>query len=346
MHPRTLRIIDANLNRICEGLRVLEDVARFVNDDRESSRQYKTIRHDLRRAGGKLGISLEKSRDAAHDIGSDFDMTHQHQDYTSIIRANSKRVEEGLRVLEELSKLPDMAGLLAGEELKKHRYAVYTLSQALILSTLHSSSSRAIHGLYAIIKCNKPVTKDLLPFCEEAISAGAGIIALSGKLAGLNTSKSIEILNELKQLCANKQALFVLHDHIDLALSVKPHGICLENSAVESDTLRKALPENTLTGKHLHQQVIPSKSTGKGFDFLLVSGGFAIVKKITGMKAASRNILPALIAVIDDPSTLDVDELGHSEMDCVALDISLSENRAAINKIRNMRERIENKEHL
>ena len=134
VHHRTLRIIDANLNRVCEGLRVLEDVARFVVEDRGSSRQYKSIRHDLRQAGSKLGLELEKSRDAENDIGADFDLTHSHPDYPAIIRANSKRVEEGLRVLEEVAKLPDLSGALPGETLKKHRYSIYTLSRNLILS--------------------------------------------------------------------------------------------------------------------------------------------------------------------------------------------------------------------
>lgn len=134
VHQQTLRIIDANLNRVCEGLRVLEDIARFVIEDEDSSRQYKAIRHELRQAGSKLGISLERSRDAAGDIGADFDLTHSHRNFTSIIRANSKRVEEGLRVLEELSKLADLSGLLEDNTLKKYRYKVYSLSKALILS--------------------------------------------------------------------------------------------------------------------------------------------------------------------------------------------------------------------
>jgi len=134
VHLRILRIIDANLNRICEGLRVLEDVARFIIDDREASRKFKSIRHDLRQAGSRLGISLEKSRDAENDVGADFDLTYRHEDFSSVIRANSKRAEEGLRVLEELSKLPGVSELLPGEMLKKHRYTVYTLSKELILA--------------------------------------------------------------------------------------------------------------------------------------------------------------------------------------------------------------------
>ena len=133
-HQQILRIIDANINRICEGLRVLEDIARFVIDDKDSSRQYKTIRHELRQTGNKLGIVLEKSRDADGDIGADFDLSHSYQDFSSVIRANSKRVEEGLRVLEELSKLPDLSGTLEGKILKKYRYTVYTLSRDLVLS--------------------------------------------------------------------------------------------------------------------------------------------------------------------------------------------------------------------
>lgn len=138
VHHRILRIIDANLNRICEGLRVLEDVARFVLEDIDSSRQCKSIRHDLRQAGNKLGLNLEKSRDAENDIGADFDLTHSHPDFESIVRANAKRVEEGLRVLEEISKLPDVSVFLADEVLKKHRYSLYTISQKLILSLEHT----------------------------------------------------------------------------------------------------------------------------------------------------------------------------------------------------------------
>ena len=134
VHQQTLRIIDANLNRICEGLRVLEDIARFVVEDKNSSRQYKAIRHELRQTGNKLGIVLEKSRDADGDIGADLDLPHNYRDFSSVIRANSKRVEEGLRVLEELSKLTDLSGILAGETLKKYRYSVYTLSKDLILA--------------------------------------------------------------------------------------------------------------------------------------------------------------------------------------------------------------------
>lgn len=133
MHPQILRIIDANINRICEGLRVLEDIARFINNDPVSSRKFKSIRHAIRSLGNELGSGLESSRDAENDIGAGHDITKVHHDLPSLIRANSKRAEEGLRVIEELAKLPEMAGAVQSSELKKYRYSIYTLSKDLIL---------------------------------------------------------------------------------------------------------------------------------------------------------------------------------------------------------------------
>ena len=45
----TLRIIDANINRAGEGLRFLEEIARFVLDDAALSQQLKNMRHETLR---------------------------------------------------------------------------------------------------------------------------------------------------------------------------------------------------------------------------------------------------------------------------------------------------------
>ncbi len=50
MSGQTLRIIDANLNRLGEGLRLLEEIARFMLDDAALTQQLKTMRHELIRS--------------------------------------------------------------------------------------------------------------------------------------------------------------------------------------------------------------------------------------------------------------------------------------------------------
>ena len=132
MHQQILRIIDANVNRISEGLRVLEDVARFVVEDVELSRLLKTIRHQLNSSMEEIGLHVIGTRDAEGDVGANFDVIHDHRDLSSIIRANAKRAQEGIRVLEELSKLPELKTLLSTPVLKEARYKIYALEKILV----------------------------------------------------------------------------------------------------------------------------------------------------------------------------------------------------------------------
>lgn len=131
MQQQILRIIDANINRISEGLRVLEDIARFVVEDEEISRQFKTIRHQLNGLVQEIGLHVIETRDAVGDVGATFDVIHDHRNLSSIIRANAKRAQEGIRVLEELSKLPELKVLLSSTSLKESRYKVYALEKIL-----------------------------------------------------------------------------------------------------------------------------------------------------------------------------------------------------------------------
>jgi thiamine-phosphate pyrophosphorylase len=129
---RIHRTIDANLNRVSEGLRVLEDIARFIIEDKDSSREIKSRRHFFSKLARSENLTLIESRNAESDIGAERDLTDQHKDLVSVIHANSKRVQEGIRVLEELVKLPELGKLCSFSELRKQRYAIYTLEQSLI----------------------------------------------------------------------------------------------------------------------------------------------------------------------------------------------------------------------
>jgi thiamine-phosphate pyrophosphorylase len=132
VHHRILRTIDANINRVSEGLRVLEDVSRFIIEDADLSGRLKSMRHMLNQFARDMGHGLVENRDAAGDIGAGTDLTHVHEDLMSLVRANSKRVQEGLRVLEEMSKLPEVNGSLSAVKLKECRYSVYSIEKSLV----------------------------------------------------------------------------------------------------------------------------------------------------------------------------------------------------------------------
>ena len=105
---QTLRIIDANLNRIGEGLRVLEDLARLLLNDVELSRQLKNMRHEMVRGDWSLQQQFLQSRDSEGDVGINLKASGEdkQRELAETVVANARRVQEALRVIEELGILP------------------------------------------------------------------------------------------------------------------------------------------------------------------------------------------------------------------------------------------------
>jgi thiamine-phosphate pyrophosphorylase len=127
-----LRILDANANRAREGLRVLEDVARFVLDHEALRERAKACRHEItRQVAGLGGVSAGRGRESEGDVGRHgFGGDEARRDAVGgIVVANARRAEEALRVLEEFSKLSDPA---VSSRLKDLRYSVYTLEKEIL----------------------------------------------------------------------------------------------------------------------------------------------------------------------------------------------------------------------
>ena len=127
------RLIDANFNRTKEGLRVCEDTARFIFDDKKATRRYKVIRHRLEALLGSLPISktsVIQSRNIRRDVGKKALKSEFHrQNAKDIFYSNSQRTKESLRVLEEFLKLVKANDAF---EVKKIRYQIYELERKIV----------------------------------------------------------------------------------------------------------------------------------------------------------------------------------------------------------------------
>ncbi|MDP6347036.1 MAG: thiamine phosphate synthase [Dehalococcoidia bacterium] len=66
----TFKAIDANLDRAAEGLRVLEDVARFSLNDTSLTEKLRLLRHRIRGVGTLINTQLMSARDASGDVGA------------------------------------------------------------------------------------------------------------------------------------------------------------------------------------------------------------------------------------------------------------------------------------
>jgi thiamine-phosphate pyrophosphorylase len=122
------RVVDANYNRAKEGLRVCEDIARFVFDDKALTARLKRVRHGLTQAIQAFGFKeIIVARDIVKDVGRATSKSERDRSSVGdLLFANSQRVKESLRVLEEFAKLESIQ---AAEKLKRLRYAVYAIEK-------------------------------------------------------------------------------------------------------------------------------------------------------------------------------------------------------------------------
>lgn len=129
MKKKVFRIIDANINRSREGLRVCEEIARFALESQELTKGLKAMRNAVsaaaRRFESELG-ALSGARDARGDIGRASRLAGgiDRKSLRDIFAANMERVKESLRVLEEFFKLLDAAESMKFSRLRFKAYEI------------------------------------------------------------------------------------------------------------------------------------------------------------------------------------------------------------------------------
>jgi len=129
LEPELFRVIDANLNRLKEGIRVIEDIVRYRDNNKVLSLKLKQLRHKSRI--DEL-VELLTHRDSINDVLRPTTKSELNRtDIKSIIVANFKRAQESSRVLEELFKLHNTT---YSENFKQIRYELYNLEKDIILN--------------------------------------------------------------------------------------------------------------------------------------------------------------------------------------------------------------------
>ena len=129
LSPDLYRVVDANLNRLREGIRVIEDIMRYRDNNKTLARQLKDLRHKARVNETR---ELLKYRDSINDVlRASTQSELNRSDTLSILTANFKRGQESSRVLEELYKLENVE---YSENFKYIRYELYNLEKEIILS--------------------------------------------------------------------------------------------------------------------------------------------------------------------------------------------------------------------
>ena len=256
-HHDVARLLDANLNRAREGLRVVEDWCRLVLQRPELVARLKDYRQRL---GQCHSSSLKQARHAASDPATGLAHQAQQERSTSrqVVAANCARVQEALRVLEEFGRhgAAELAATAA-----TIRYGLYDLETALLASQERHHTLRQAR-LYLV---TQPVP-ELLAVVKACLEAGLRLVQYREKASRdgegeVTDHQRFRTATALRQLCWDHGALFIVNDRVDLALAVEADGVHLGQGDLPPVAARRLLGPERLVGRsthgleHLHQAV-------------------------------------------------------------------------------------------
>lgn len=280
---RVLRIVDANINRAAEGLRLLEDVARLLLDDGGLTGRLKTMRHGLAPGDWQLQLGLIGSRDAAGDVGMDASVTGEsgERGLAATVVANARRAQESLRTLEEMAKLPELSARLDSEAFKHTRFELYSVEQELVGRLTRADRAAGVRGLYVIVDTALLAGRSHLDVAARAIRGGARTIQLRDKTAG--TAELLAISRELQALCRREGALFVMNDYLHLALAAETDGLHQGQKDMPPQEARRLLPPTTLLGCSATSVEIAVAAAEAGADYIAVGSMYATSNKATAV---------------------------------------------------------------
>ena len=248
-----LRLLDANLDRAREGLRVLEDWCRFCLDRPDLVARSKDLRQRLgRQHHERFKLARHSATDPATGLAHPAQLERPGD--TAILAANAARVQEALRVLEEFGRRdePELAA-----EAAAIRYLVYDLEVDLIQASRLGPGRRELLRRAHLYLVTSPVP-DLEAVVAAALAAGVRLVQYRAKDTGvagaeaLNDLQRLEQARRLKTLCAQAGALFLVNDRIDIALAVEADGVHLGQGDLPPAIARRLLGPERLIGRSTH----------------------------------------------------------------------------------------------
>ena len=257
---RIAQLIDANLDRAREGLRVMEDWCRFGLNRGDFSIQIKDWRQQL---GAHHHNIYRKARLTSIDpaTGVSHPLQKGRSTPEAVFIANSSRVQEALRVIEEFTRITDPK---LCEIATKIRYETYEV-EIKVLNTAEGLNKRQAlkdSSLY-LITTNR---KDLKEIVLQALKAGVKIVQYREKF--LFDHEKISQAKCLASLCKKYNSLFIVNDRIDIALAVDADGVHLGQEDIPTKIARELLGTEKIIGRSTHCLEDIKNAEKEGCDYI------------------------------------------------------------------------------
>jgi len=241
-----LRMIDANLNRCREGVRVMEDCARFALGDESLSERLKAARHALRAAIEALPISsdaLIASRDTSNDVGTAINTPQEHQrtdGMRDLVSAAAKRASEALRVIEEASKTLGNKGTL----FESIRYRLYDIERDLVFALHPPCPQWTLCVLVTRDLCTHFTPEEII-----ALSADGGADCIQIREKSMADVAFLEYAGSLTDHAHQLGLHVMINDRVPIAKLVGANGVHLGQDDLPIKAARSLLGHGYWIGR-------------------------------------------------------------------------------------------------
>ena len=293
------RIFDANINRALEGLRVVEEITRFLLEDKKLSSKVKGFRAKVKEACEKIPYQdlLIKIRDSKKDVGWKVYPKSEalRADIVSIYKSNIKRATEALRVLEEFSKLVSSR---VGRSFKDLRFMVYDLEKEVYEKTAqHLKQQKLNFDFYAVID---PVAfgKDIFKVTQRALKAGVKIIQYRDKKASKKTY--LKNAQKMMKLTQKYKAVFIVNDYVDIAKQINADGVHLGQEDMSLRRAREILGDDKIIGISTHSYKQALRADKSAADYL-ACGPIYKTKTKPWRRAVGIDLLKRVVKSVEKP---------------------------------------------
>jgi thiamine-phosphate pyrophosphorylase len=219
-----------------------------------------------------------------------------------LVTANAKRVEESLRVVEELAKLPEISSMLNSARFEQARFTLYTLEQDLVSRISRRDKIERMPGLYVILDRQFLAGRDELDIAGQIIEGGAKVIQLRDKQS--KKGKLLLVAQRLKELCSQAGVLFIINDYLDLAMTVDADGLHIGQEDLPLPVVRRELPVDKIVGCSVTTASQATKAQNEGADYIAVGSMFptttkkeATVVGVDMLKELKRIVSTPLVAI-------------------------------------------------
>ena len=127
---------------------------------------------------------------------------------------------------------------------------------------LRRELSARMYGLYLIIDPEVTRGRDPLEVARGALKGGARVLQLRDKLR--EKGQSLALARQLKELCAEHDAILIINDHADLAASVDSDGLHVGQGDLPVAEVRRILKPHQIIGRsnHLVEEALESQAQG------------------------------------------------------------------------------------